>query len=341
MSTPENNTDILSMEELLKLAEEAPTADDPVVMPDETVPPSEAMPIADAAVDAIVADMLGEAVPEETPAEEPADIPAEEPTEAFTEEPEEAPDVPYIPDIPDIPEAPAEESDEMPLEASSEAPDEIPAEASAEEPVEIPVEASAEEPVELPLEAPSEEAVEMPVEEMVDIPEDPMAMADGASVSDEAGNPILIPMNDDSAHCVLCVRLDAETLGLPIESGSAVMISDDTLIYPEGEALVTENLLTGEKEASPLNESVLAAFSMSMEHFATKNEAYTKRSLLFPWLLKSLANSGSDPEAADKINDYLSFIGCTLQYTSSGFEDGSGCKLSVAEAFRKLSERKI
>lgn len=365
MSTTENNTDILSMEELLKLAEEAPTADETSVMPDDVVPSSEAMPIADAAVDAIVADMLGGATSEETPVvpEEPVTmeepIIPEEPVAtdepvipeepvmmeepAIPEEPV-AMEEPVIPEEPVAMEEPAEVQEEVPFipdipdvpDESSVMEETVPAEEAVipEEPLAM------EEPV-IPEEPVATEEPTMMEDIIPDIPEDPMAMAEAAPICDTSGNPMLITMNENSAHCVLCVRPDPETLVLPIESGSAVMISDDTLIYPEGETLVTQNLLTGEKEASPLNESVLAAFSISMERFATENEAYTKRSLLFPWLLKNLANGASDPEAAEKINDYLSFIGCTIQFAGSGFTDAGGNTMTVAEVFRRLSERKI
>ena len=179
------------------------------------------------------------------------------------------------------------------------------------------------------------------MEEAPIIPEEPLAASAESSPCCASGNPMLIPMNENSAHCVLCVRLDSDVLGIGIENGSAIMISDNTLIYPEGESLVTRNLLNGEKEDAPLNESVLAAFSISMEYFAKENEAYTGVSLLFPWLLKSLIHVGDDPGAAARINNYLAFIGCDIKCGDGGFTETSGNSLTVAEVFRKLSGFKI
>ena len=120
-----------------------------------------------------------------------------------------------------------------------------------------------------------------------------------------------------------------------------MMISDNTVIFPEDGALLTQDLLTGAKDRSELNGSVLAAFSISMEHFAAQNEAYTLKSLLFSWLLKKLLNAPEDPSAAQKINDTLAFLGCPFQFSESGFTDGSGQTLTAAEVFLKLSAQKI
>ena len=149
-----------------------------------------------------------------------------------------------------------------------------------EEPV-IPEEAAIPEEHVIPEEpvVAEEPAFEMPTEEPVPV-EMPMPEAPACD-----GAPLLTPMNDDPAHCVLCVRVDPAEVGLDIPEGSTMMISDNTVIFPEDGALLTQDLLTGAKDRSELNGSVLAAFSISMEHFAAQNEAYTLKSLLFSWLL--------------------------------------------------------
>ena len=320
MGTPENNTDVLSMEELLKIAEEAASADapmdDPVLaeavaeMPvDSPIIPD--IPIAEAetpAAEEIPAETTDAPVGEEPPSEEEPAADTADPNMAMTDNAVDAIVANMLGDIPeDFPmEEPAADADTLIAEDAAIDEEPIP----AEEPI------SAEEPV-MPEEAP---AIEIPA-------------SDGAK--------LLTPMNDDPAHCVLCVRVDPAEVGLDIPEGSKMMISDNTVIFPENGALLTQDLLTGAKDRSELNDSVLAAFSISMNHFATQNETYTLHSLLFSWLLKKLLTVSEDPGAAQKINDTLSFLGCPFRYTTEGFTDDAGQILTAAEVFLRLSAQRI
>ena len=417
MGTSENNADVLSMEELLKIAEEAAPADAPMDDPvlaqatAELPPDPEAesdMAMSDDAVDAIVANMLGDipAMEEMPPIDETAplpediipDIPLAEPDPLAVEAPvaEEAATEEPVAEEP-TEEAVAEEPTEAPVaeEAAEEA---VAEEPIVEEPlVEEPVmeEPVAEEPVieepaleepaaeeSAPAEAPAEDSLpieETPVIEDAPVMEETPAMEDApvieetsvmeevpvmedapveetpvaeeelpmeeppadaeALLAEEA--PLLTPMDSNGAHCVLCVRVDPAEVDLDIPKDSAMMISDNTVIFPENGALLTQDLLTGAKDRSALNESVLAAFAISMERFATQNEEYTLHSLLFSWLLKKLLIVSEDPSAAQKINDTLTFLGCPFRYAETGFTDDAGQTLTVAEVFLRLSERKI
>ena len=381
MGTSENNSDVLSMEELLKIAEEAASADapmdDPVLaeaaaeMPaDNPIIPD--IPIAEAEMPAdgeIPVETAEEPAAEEEPViEEPA-ADAADPNMAMTDDAVDAivanmlgdiPSEPEMPDIdetaplpediiPNIPlaeETPVEEAvpvEEMPVE-------EVPVDEAAPVDEEI---ASVEEndiPEDFPMEEPAAAADELLAEEApaIEIPEAEAPVMESPAVempvpetSSCDGAQLLTPMNDDPAHCVLCVRVDPAEVGLDIPEGSTMMISDNTVIFPENGALLTQDLLTGAKDRSELNDSVLAAFSISMEHFATQNESYTLHSLLFSWLLKKLLSVSEEPVAAQKINDTLSFLGCPFQYTAEGFTDGAGQTLTAAEVFLKLSTQRI
>lgn len=386
-----NPTEILSMEELLKLAEEAPAAEEPApveleeaVTPEAVAPteapaetaPAEEMPFSEAAVDALVADMLGD-LPTEAPAEEAAvpvideTVPVQEEIppvidETVPVEPEAAPileeaviaeEIPAVEEAPVLEEAPAPEL--VPEEPTPEpaAEEEIPVpeeitEPMIEEPVlseeivteEAPVLEDAPAP-ELVPEGPTPESIAeestleepvakepvAPVEAPVEMPVEPPAASETADAA-----PLLTPMNENSAHRVLCVRVDADAIGLAIPGDYPLMISDDTIIFPENGSLITKNLLTGEQESTPLNDSVLAAFSFSIEHFATENQAYTKNSVIFEWFFKNLLKLPDAPETAQKINDYFAFIGCPVTCTGSGFTK-DGAALTVAEVFSLLS----
>ncbi len=306
-------------------AEEIPPIDETAPLPEDIIPD---IPLAEEDPMAAVTAAMEEPMIEEPAAEQPV---AEEPAieETATEEP-----APAMEETAPAEEEAALSEDTIIMEETTAAEEAMTAE-------EIPADAEA---------LMAEEAV---------IPEEPLAMeepiaeegveeaspADGeALIAEEApvaGTPLLTPMNDDTAHCVLCVRVDPAEVGLDIPEGSSMMISDNTVIFPEGGALLTQDLLTGAKDRSELNESVLAAFSISMERFATQNEAYTLHSILFSWLLKKLLIVSEDPSAAQKINDTLAFLGSPFRYAETGFTDGTGQTPTVAEVFLQLSAQKI
>ena len=416
MGTSENNGDVLSMEELLKIAEEAAPADapmddpvlaeamagipaEPVAAPEaaadipagsipegpileepvaETAPeesPADSMDavteadmaIKDEDVDMMVANMLGNipATEEMPPIDETAPLPediipdiplaeadplaAEPPAleETAAEEPVlEEPVAETAPEALVLEEPVAETAPEAPVleEPVAETAPEAPAfeEPVAETAPEAPV---LEEPVAET--APEVPAFEEPVAETApEVPafEEPVAQtAPEVPAFEEpvAGTPLLTPMNDNPAHCVLCVRVDPAEVDLDIPANSTMMISDNTVIFPENGALLTQDLLTGAKDRSSLNESVLAAFSISMESFAAQNEAYTLHSLLFSWLLKKLLVVSEDPSTAEKINNTLAFLGSPFRYAETGFTDGTGQTMTAAQVFYRLSAQRI
>lgn len=326
-----NPTEILSMEELLKMADEPPAEEAPI--PELAAAPAEEMQMSDAAVDAVVAEMLGSIPDEEPPAPIIPDIPLAEPVAEEAPAPEPVPEPEPIPE-PVIEEAPAPEPEPEPEPVAEpiieEAPAPEPEPVPEPEPIPEPVIEEAPEPEPVP----EPEPIPEPVIEESPVPE-PVPVA--AQVPAPIYKPLLKPMNESSAHRVLCVRVDADEVGLAIPGNYPLMISDNTLIFPENGSLITRDFLTGSQEATPLNESVLAAFSYSIEHFASENESYTGKSLLFEWFFKSLLKLQEAPDTSQKINDYFSFIGCPIKCTGSGFTDESGTALTVAEVFEQLS----
>ena len=388
MGTSENNGDVLSMEELLKIAEEAAPADapmdDPVLAEAMAGIPAEPVAAPEAAADIPAGSIpegpiLEEPVAETAPEESPADS-MDAVTEADMAIKDEDVDmmvanmlgnIPATEEMPPIDEtAPLPEDiiPDIPLAEADPLAAEPPAleETAAEEPVlEEPVAETApealvlEEPVaetapEAPVleepvaeTAPEVPAFEEPVAETApEVPafEEPVAQtAPEVPAFEEpvAGTPLLTPMNDNPAHCVLCVRVDPAEVDLDIPANSTMMISDNTVIFPENGALLTQDLLTGAKDRSSLNESVLAAFSISMESFAAQNEAYTLHSLLFSWLLKKLLVVSEDPSTAEKINNTLAFLGSPFRYAETGFTDGTGQTMTAAQVFYRLSAQRI
>lgn len=300
------------------VSEEIPPIDETAPLPEDIIPD---IPLAEADPMAAEAPAFEEAVTEEPEAGMMAEAPQEPETGMVAEAPPE-PASEMMPEIPEMPEEPvtAEPTTEDPAPAE----DFVPAE-------EMPV---PEADIAVPEEentADAESFMEEPI-----LPEEPPAFAEPA-----ADTPLLTPMNDDPAHCVLCVRVDPAEVDLDIPENSTMMISDNTVIFPENGALLTQDLLTGAKDRSALNASVLAAFSISMEGFAAQNETYTLHSLLFSWLLKKLLVVSEDPSAAQKINNTLAFLGSPFRYTETGFTDGTGQTLTAAEVFYRLSAQKI